>query len=33
MRALEAKHGHRFAPAALLVERAASGERFFPDES
>jgi 3-hydroxyacyl-CoA dehydrogenase/enoyl-CoA hydratase/3-hydroxybutyryl-CoA epimerase len=33
MRALEAKHGHRFAPAALLVERAASGERFFPEES
>ena len=33
MRALEAKHGHRFAPAALLVERAASGECFFPDES
>jgi len=33
MRALEAKHGPRFAPAALLVERAASGERFFPDES
>ncbi|HLL81825.1 MAG TPA: 3-hydroxyacyl-CoA dehydrogenase NAD-binding domain-containing protein [Longimicrobium sp.] len=33
MRALEARHGHRFAPAALLVERAASGERFFPDES
>jgi len=33
LRALEAKHGHRYAPAALLVERAASGERFFPDES
>ncbi len=33
MRALEARHGPRFAPAALLVERAASGERFFPDES
>lgn len=32
MRALEAKHGSRFAPAALLVA-AASGERFFPDES
>jgi 3-hydroxyacyl-CoA dehydrogenase/enoyl-CoA hydratase/3-hydroxybutyryl-CoA epimerase len=33
MRALEAKHGSRFAPAALLVERAASGERFFPEEA
>ena len=33
LRALEARHGHRFAPAALLVERAATGERFFPDES
>ena len=33
MRALEAKHGHRFARAALRVERAASGERFFRDES
>ena len=33
MRALEAQHGPRFAPAALLVERARSGERFFPEEA
>ena len=33
LRALEAKYGARFAPAALLVERAASGERFFPEGS
>jgi 3-hydroxyacyl-CoA dehydrogenase/enoyl-CoA hydratase/3-hydroxybutyryl-CoA epimerase len=33
MWALEAKHGPRFAPAPLLVERAATGERFFPEES
>jgi 3-hydroxyacyl-CoA dehydrogenase/enoyl-CoA hydratase/3-hydroxybutyryl-CoA epimerase len=32
LRALEAKHGKRFAPARLLEERAASGERFFPEE-
>jgi 3-hydroxyacyl-CoA dehydrogenase/enoyl-CoA hydratase/3-hydroxybutyryl-CoA epimerase len=33
LRALEAQHGPRFAPAALLVERAESGERFFPEEA
>ncbi len=33
MWALEAKHGPRFAPAPLLVERAATGERFFPEEA
>jgi 3-hydroxyacyl-CoA dehydrogenase/enoyl-CoA hydratase/3-hydroxybutyryl-CoA epimerase len=32
LRALEAKHGKRFAPARLLEERAASGELFFPEE-
>jgi 3-hydroxyacyl-CoA dehydrogenase/enoyl-CoA hydratase/3-hydroxybutyryl-CoA epimerase len=32
LRALEAKHGKRFAPAKLLVEHAESGARFFPDE-
>jgi 3-hydroxyacyl-CoA dehydrogenase/enoyl-CoA hydratase/3-hydroxybutyryl-CoA epimerase len=31
LRALEQKHGRRFAPAALLVERARTGERFFPE--
>jgi 3-hydroxyacyl-CoA dehydrogenase/enoyl-CoA hydratase/3-hydroxybutyryl-CoA epimerase len=31
VRALEAKHGKRFAPAALLVERARTGEKFFPE--
>ncbi|HEX2205842.1 MAG TPA: 3-hydroxyacyl-CoA dehydrogenase NAD-binding domain-containing protein [Longimicrobium sp.] len=31
LRALEAKYGKRFAPAKLLVERAESGEKFFPD--
>ena len=29
LRALEAKHGPRYAPARMLEERAASGERFF----
>jgi 3-hydroxyacyl-CoA dehydrogenase / enoyl-CoA hydratase / 3-hydroxybutyryl-CoA epimerase len=31
LRALEAKYGHRFAPAKLLEERARTGEKFFPD--
>jgi 3-hydroxyacyl-CoA dehydrogenase / enoyl-CoA hydratase / 3-hydroxybutyryl-CoA epimerase len=30
LRALEAKFGSRYAPAQLLVDRAASGEKFFP---
>ena len=29
LRALEQAHGRRFAPAALLVEKAESGEKFF----
>ena len=32
LRALEARHGKRFAPAKLLVEHAEAGRRFFPDE-
>jgi 3-hydroxyacyl-CoA dehydrogenase/enoyl-CoA hydratase/3-hydroxybutyryl-CoA epimerase len=32
LRALEAKHGKRFAPARLLVEYAEAGRRFFPGE-
>ncbi len=31
LRRLEAKYGKRFAPAAMLEERARTGERFFPD--
>ncbi|HEX8694535.1 MAG TPA: 3-hydroxyacyl-CoA dehydrogenase NAD-binding domain-containing protein [Longimicrobium sp.] len=31
LRALEAKYGKRFAPAALLVEHAEGGKKFFPD--
>jgi len=30
LRALEAKHGPRYAPARLLEERARTGEKFFP---
>jgi 3-hydroxyacyl-CoA dehydrogenase/enoyl-CoA hydratase/3-hydroxybutyryl-CoA epimerase len=32
LRALEAKHGPRFAPAQMLVDYAKDGRRFFPDE-
>jgi hypothetical protein len=31
LRALEAKHGKRFAPAAMLVEYAEQGKKFFPE--
>jgi 3-hydroxyacyl-CoA dehydrogenase/enoyl-CoA hydratase/3-hydroxybutyryl-CoA epimerase len=31
LRELEARHGHRFAPAALLVEKAEAGGRFFDE--
>ncbi|HEX5726149.1 MAG TPA: 3-hydroxyacyl-CoA dehydrogenase NAD-binding domain-containing protein [Longimicrobiaceae bacterium] len=33
LRALEREHGPRFAPAPLLAERAASGEKFFGRDS
>jgi hypothetical protein len=32
LRALQARHGARFAPAALLVEHAESGRTFFGGE-
>ncbi|HKP76721.1 MAG TPA: 3-hydroxyacyl-CoA dehydrogenase NAD-binding domain-containing protein, partial [Longimicrobiaceae bacterium] len=32
LRALEAKHGKRFAPAKLLVDYAEAGRKFFPGE-
>lgn len=32
LRALEAAHGPRFAPASLLVEKAESGQRFHDDD-
>jgi len=31
LRALEAKHGKRFAPAAMLVDYAEQGKKFFPE--
>jgi 3-hydroxyacyl-CoA dehydrogenase/enoyl-CoA hydratase/3-hydroxybutyryl-CoA epimerase len=31
LRALEAKHGPRFAPARMLVEHAEQGKKFFPE--
>ncbi|HYJ79335.1 MAG TPA: 3-hydroxyacyl-CoA dehydrogenase family protein, partial [Longimicrobiaceae bacterium] len=31
LRALEGRHGARFAPARMLVEHAEQGRRFFPD--
>lgn len=33
LKALEEKHGSRFAPTKSLVEMAQSSKRFFPDES
>ena len=33
MRALEAKYGSRFKPAASLVAMAESGKKYFPDET
>jgi 3-hydroxyacyl-CoA dehydrogenase/enoyl-CoA hydratase/3-hydroxybutyryl-CoA epimerase len=30
---LEAQHGHRYAPAGLLVERAREGRGFFEEEA
>jgi 3-hydroxyacyl-CoA dehydrogenase/enoyl-CoA hydratase/3-hydroxybutyryl-CoA epimerase len=32
LRALEARHGPRFAPARMLVDYARDARRFFPDE-